>query len=134
MATIADGSDALLPHRRGPDVTTFRTDGMASYLREVRPEHFLGCPGLENLYPGITAAVAATQSRRFERALEWPQGGGRGVTVPPHPSLNWPPPGQVDAAAFKVRAVAASTAAHRPHRSLPIPRCSTSPPRRALEG
>jgi long-chain acyl-CoA synthetase len=46
---------------------------LASYLREVRPEHFLGVPRVwEKLYAGISAAVASDPEKQaaFERALE----------------------------------------------------------------
>jgi long-chain acyl-CoA synthetase len=46
---------------------------LGSYLREVRPEHFLGVPRVwEKIHAGITAAVAADRDKQaaFERALE----------------------------------------------------------------
>jgi len=46
---------------------------LVSYLREVRPEHFLGVPRVwEKIHAGISAAVAADPEKQagFERALE----------------------------------------------------------------
>jgi long-chain acyl-CoA synthetase len=58
----------------GTDVTTCpEPTELASYLREVRPEHFLGVPRVwEKLYAGITAAMSADPAKQaaFERALE----------------------------------------------------------------
>ncbi|MCA1846856.1 MAG: AMP-binding protein, partial [Actinobacteria bacterium] len=58
----------------GTDVTTCpEPTELASYLREVRPEHFLGVPRVwEKLYAGITAAMSADPGKQaaFERALE----------------------------------------------------------------
>jgi long-chain acyl-CoA synthetase len=58
----------------GTDVTTCpEPTELASYLREVRPEHFLGVPRVwEKLYAGIMAAVSADPEKKagFERALE----------------------------------------------------------------
>ena len=60
--------------REGTDVTTCpEPTELASYLREVRPEHFLGVPRVwEKLHAGITAAMAADPDKQaaFERALE----------------------------------------------------------------
>jgi long-chain acyl-CoA synthetase len=58
----------------GTEVTTCpEPTELASYLREVRPEHFLGVPRVwEKLYAGITAAMAADPDKQaaFQRALE----------------------------------------------------------------
>jgi long-chain acyl-CoA synthetase len=58
----------------GTDVTTCpEPTELASYLREVRPEHFLGVPRVwEKLYAGIMAAVSADPEKKagFERAVE----------------------------------------------------------------
>jgi long-chain acyl-CoA synthetase len=58
----------------GTDVTTCpEPTELASYLREVRPEHFLGVPRVwEKLYAGITAAMAADPDKQaaFQQALE----------------------------------------------------------------
>jgi len=58
----------------GTDVTTCpEPTELASYLREVRPEHFLGVPRVwEKLHAGITAAMAADPDKQkaFQRALE----------------------------------------------------------------
>jgi len=58
----------------GTDVTTCpEPTELASYLREVRPEHFLGVPRVwEKLYAGIMAALSADPQKKagFERALE----------------------------------------------------------------
>ncbi len=58
----------------GTDVTTCpEPTELASYLREVRPEHFLGVPRVwEKLYAGITAAMAADPEKQamFQQALE----------------------------------------------------------------
>jgi long-chain acyl-CoA synthetase len=58
----------------GTEVTTCtEPTELASYLREVRPEHFLGVPRVwEKLYAGIMAAVSADPEKKagFERALE----------------------------------------------------------------
>jgi long-chain acyl-CoA synthetase len=58
----------------GTEVTTCpEPTELASYLREVRPEHFLGVPRVwEKLYSGIMAAVSADPEKKagFERALE----------------------------------------------------------------
>src|SRR6266536_1641766 len=46
---------------------------LTSYLREVRPEHFLGVPRVwEKIYAGISAAVASDPEKQagLERALE----------------------------------------------------------------
>jgi long-chain acyl-CoA synthetase len=75
MAHIAE---RLLTHYihigEGTEVTTCpEPTELASYLREVRPEHFLGVPRVwEKLYAGIMAAVSADPEKKagFERALE----------------------------------------------------------------
>ncbi|HKY76549.1 MAG TPA: AMP-binding protein, partial [Acidimicrobiia bacterium] len=58
----------------GTEVTTCpEPTELASYLREVRPEHFLGVPRVwEKLYAGIMAAVSADPEKKaaFEQALE----------------------------------------------------------------
>jgi long-chain acyl-CoA synthetase len=58
----------------GTEVTTCpEPTELASYLREVRPEHFLGVPRVwEKLYSGIMAAMAADPDKQaaFQNALE----------------------------------------------------------------
>ena len=75
MAHIAERLTTHLFHiGEGTDVTTCPEPAeLASYLREVRPEHFLAVPRVwEKLYAGITAAVSADPEKQagFERALE----------------------------------------------------------------
>jgi long-chain acyl-CoA synthetase len=106
MAHIAE---RLLTHYihigEGTEVTTCpEPTELASYLREVRPEHFLGVPRVwEKLYAGITAAVAADPEKKagFERALEIGQKAAAvrvtGQPLPPELAAAWE---QVDAAAF----------------------------------
>jgi len=75
MAHIAE---RLLTHyfhvAEGTDVTCCpEPTELVSYLREVRPEHFLGVPRVwEKIHAGITAAMAADPAKQaaFERALE----------------------------------------------------------------
>ena len=75
MAHIAE---RLLTHyfhvAEGTDVTCCpEPTELVSYLREVRPEHFLGVPRVwEKIHAGITAAMAADPAKKaaFERALE----------------------------------------------------------------
>jgi long-chain acyl-CoA synthetase len=75
MAHIAE---RLLTHyfhiAEGTDVTCCpEPTELVSYLREVRPEHFLGVPRVwEKLHAGITAAMAADPDKQaaFERALQ----------------------------------------------------------------
>ncbi|HMC38206.1 MAG TPA: long-chain fatty acid--CoA ligase, partial [Acidimicrobiales bacterium] len=75
MAHIAE---RLMTHYfhigEGTDVTVCpEPTELASYLREVRPEHFLGVPRVwEKIHAGITAAVAADPEKQaaFEGALE----------------------------------------------------------------
>ena len=95
----------------GTDVTTCpEPTELASYLREVRPEHFLGVPRVwEKLYAGITAAVAADPEKQagFQRALEVGHKAAAvrvtGQPLPPELAAAWE---QVDAAAFaNVRAM-----------------------------
>jgi long-chain acyl-CoA synthetase len=89
----------------GTDVTTCPEPAeLASYLREVRPEHFLGVPRVwEKIHAGIMAAVSADAGKQagFERALEV---GAKvaavrvaGQPLPPDLAAAWE---QVDAAAF----------------------------------
>jgi long-chain acyl-CoA synthetase len=89
----------------GTDVTTCpEPTELASYLREVRPEHFLGVPRVwEKLHAGIMAAVSADPDKKagFERALAV---GAKAAAVrvtgrplPPELAAAWE---QVDAAAF----------------------------------
>jgi long-chain acyl-CoA synthetase len=75
MAHIAERLLTLYTHIvEGTDVTTCpEPTELASYLREVRPEHFLGVPRVwEKLYAGITAAMGADPAKQaaFQRALE----------------------------------------------------------------
>jgi long-chain acyl-CoA synthetase len=95
----------------GTDVTTCPEPAeLASYLREVRPEHFLGVPRVwEKIHAGITAAVAADPEKQagFERALQVGQQAAAvrvtGESLPPELAAAWE---QVDAAAFaNVRAM-----------------------------
>jgi len=75
MAHIAE---RLVTHyfhiAEGTDVTCCpEPTELASYLREVRPEHFLGVPRVwEKIHAGITAAMAADPAKEaaFRRALE----------------------------------------------------------------
>jgi long-chain acyl-CoA synthetase len=95
----------------GTEVTTCpEPTELASYLREVRPEHFLGVPRVwEKIYAGITAAVAADPEKQagFEKALEVGHKAAAvrvsGQPLPPELAAAWE---QVDAAAFaNVRAL-----------------------------
>ena len=81
----------------GTDVTTCpEPTELASYLREVRPEHFLGVPRVwEKIYGGIMAAVSADPEKKagFERALEV---GAKAAAVRVsgrRSRRSWPPPG-----------------------------------------
>jgi long-chain acyl-CoA synthetase len=106
MAHIAE---RLLTHYihigEGTDVTTCpEPTELASYLREVRPEHFLGVPRVwEKIHAGITAAAAADPEKKagFERALEVGHKAAAvrvtGQPLPPELAAAWE---QVDAAAF----------------------------------
>jgi long-chain acyl-CoA synthetase len=75
MAHIAE---RLLTHyfhvAEGTDVTCCpEPTELVSYLREVRPEHFLGVPRVwEKLHAGIAAAMAADPDKQaaFQRAME----------------------------------------------------------------
>jgi len=75
MAHIAE---RLLTHyfhvAEGTDVTCCpEPTELVSYLREVRPEHFLGVPRVwEKIHAGITAAMAADPVKQaaFQRAIE----------------------------------------------------------------
>ena len=89
----------------GTDVTTCpEPTELASYMREVRPEHFLGVPRVwEKFYAGIMAAVSADPEKLagFEKALEV---GAKvaavrmtGQPLPAELAAAWE---QVDAAAF----------------------------------
>ncbi|HLF41176.1 MAG TPA: AMP-dependent synthetase/ligase, partial [Acidimicrobiia bacterium] len=83
---------------------------LAAYLRDVRPEFFLGVPRVwEKIYAGISAAVAADPDKQaaFARALEvGRQAAAARVTgdpLPPELQAAWE---QVDSAAFaNVRAL-----------------------------
>jgi long-chain acyl-CoA synthetase len=95
----------------GTEVTTCpEPTELASYLREVRPEHFLGVPRVwEKIYAGITAAVAADPEKQagFEKALEVGHKAAAvrvsGQPLPPELAAAWE---RVDAAAFaNVRAL-----------------------------
>jgi long-chain acyl-CoA synthetase len=75
MAHIAERLLTLYTHiAEGTDVTTCpEPTELASYLREVRPEHFLGVPRVwEKIHAGISAAMAADPDKQavFQRALE----------------------------------------------------------------
>jgi long-chain acyl-CoA synthetase len=74
MAHIAERLMTYYIHIcEGTDVTTCpEPTELASYLREVRPEHFLGVPRVwEKIHAGITAAMAADPQKQaaFEQAL-----------------------------------------------------------------
>ena len=112
MAHIAE---RLLTHYfhigQGTEATTCpEPTELASYLREVRPEHFLGVPRVwEKIYAGITAAVAADPEKQagFQRALEVGHKAAAvrvtGQPLPAELAAAWE---QVDAAAFaNVRAL-----------------------------
>ncbi|HEX6381509.1 MAG TPA: AMP-binding protein, partial [Acidimicrobiia bacterium] len=95
----------------GTDVTTCpEPTELASYLREIRPEHFLGVPRVwEKIYAGIQAALSADAEKKagFERALEVGAKAAEvrnsGGPLPPELQAAWE---QVDAAAFSnVRAL-----------------------------
>jgi long-chain acyl-CoA synthetase len=77
---------------------------LVSYLREVRPEHFLGVPRVwEKIHAGISAAVAADPEKQagFERALEVghrvDEVRRRGADLPSDLAAAWE---QVDGAVF----------------------------------
>ncbi len=106
MAHIAERLMTHLFHiGEGTEVTTCPDPAeLASYLREVRPEHFLGVPRVwEKLYAGIMAAVSADPEKKagFERALEVgakvASARTTGQPLPPELAAAWE---QVDAAAF----------------------------------
>jgi long-chain acyl-CoA synthetase len=106
MAHIAERLVTHLFHiGEGTEVTTCPDPAeLASYLREVRPEHFLGVPRVwEKLYAGITAAVSADPEKQagFERALEVGRKAAAvrvtGAPLPADLAAAWE---QVDAAAF----------------------------------
>ena len=95
----------------GTEVTTCPDPAaLAGYLREVRPEFFLGVPRVwEKLYGGIQAAVAADPEKKaaFGQALEVGRQASAvritGEPLPPDLQAAWD---QVDAAAFaNVRAL-----------------------------
>jgi long-chain acyl-CoA synthetase len=89
----------------GTEVTTCpEPTELASYLREVRPEHFLGVPRVwEKIHAGITAAVSADPDKQagFERALEVGHRAAAvrvtGEPLPPDLAAAWD---AVDTAAF----------------------------------
>jgi long-chain acyl-CoA synthetase len=106
MAHIAERLLTLYSHiGEGTEVTTCpEPTELASYLREVRPQHFLGVPRVwEKLYAGIMAAVSADADKKagFERALEVGHKAAAvrvtGDPLPPELAAAWE---QVDAAAF----------------------------------
>jgi long-chain acyl-CoA synthetase len=112
MAHIAE---RLMTHyfhiAHGTDVTTCPDPTqLAPYLREVRPEFFLGVPRVwEKIYAGIQAALSADAEKQsgFERALEVGAKAAAvrssGQPLPPELQAAWE---QVDAAAFSnVRAL-----------------------------
>ena len=106
MAHIAERLITHLFHiGQGTEVTTCpEPTELASYLREARPEHFLGVPRVwEKIYAGIMAAVSADAEKKagFERALDVGHkvAAARvgGQPLPPELAAAWE---QVDAAAF----------------------------------
>jgi long-chain acyl-CoA synthetase len=106
MAHIAERLMTHLFHLgEGTEVTTCPDPAeLASYLREVRPEHFLGVPRVwEKLHAGITAAVSADPEKKagFERALEVGHKVAAvrvtGAPLPPDLAAAWE---QVDSAVF----------------------------------
>ena len=106
MAHIAERMVTHIFHiGEGTEVTTCPEPmELASYLREVRPEHFLGVPRVwEKIYAGIMAAVSADPEKKagFERALEVGAKAAAvrvtGQPLPPELAAAWE---QVDAAAF----------------------------------
>jgi long-chain acyl-CoA synthetase len=106
MAHIAE---RLMTHyfhiAHGTDVTTCPDPTqLAVYLRQVRPEFFLGVPRVwEKIYAGIQAALSADPEKKagFDKALEVgakaAQFRNRGEALPPELQAAWE---QVDAAAF----------------------------------
>ncbi len=106
MAHIAERMMTHYMHiAHGTDVTTCPDPTqLAVYLRQVRPEFFLGVPRVwEKLYAGIQAALSADPEKKagFDRALEV---GARAAefrnrceALPPELQAAWE---QVDAAAF----------------------------------
>ncbi len=106
MAHIAERAITHYLHlSEGTEVTTCpEPTELASYLREVRPEHVFGVPRVwEKLHAGITAAVAADPEKQaaFDRALEVGHKAAAvrvtGQPLPPELTAAWE---QVDAAAF----------------------------------
>ncbi len=106
MAHIAERMVTHYFHlSHGTDVTTCPDPSqLGAYLRQVRPEHFLGVPRVwEKIYAGIQAAVSADPEKKagFERALAvGAQAAAVRVTgqpLPPELQAAWE---QVDAAAF----------------------------------
>jgi long-chain acyl-CoA synthetase len=89
----------------GTDVTSCAEPAaLASHLREVRPEHFLGVPRVwEKIHAGIMAAVSgdAEKLAGFERALEVGRKAAAvrvtGEPLPPELAAAWE---QVDSAVF----------------------------------
>jgi long-chain acyl-CoA synthetase len=112
MAHIAERALTHYFHiGEGTDVTTCpEPTELASYLREVRPQHFLGVPRVwEKIHAGIMAAVAADPEKQaaFERALDVGRRASEvrvtGQPLPAELAAAWE---QVDAAAFaNVRAM-----------------------------
>ncbi|MDQ1518709.1 MAG: long-chain acyl-CoA synthetase [Actinomycetota bacterium] len=112
MAHIAE---RLMTHYfhigEGTEVTTCpEPTELAAYLREVRPEHFLGVPRVwEKIHAGISAAVASDPEKQagFERALEVGRRAAAvrvtGEPLPPDLAAAWD---EVDTATFRdVRAM-----------------------------
>jgi len=112
MAHIAERLLTMYTHiAEGTEVTTCpEPTELASYLREVRPEHFLGVPRVwEKIHAGIMAAMAGDPEKQagFERALEVGHKAAAmrvtGQPLPPDLAAAWE---QVDAAVFaNVRAL-----------------------------
>jgi long-chain acyl-CoA synthetase len=112
MAHIAERVITHYVHiGHGTEVTTCPDPAaLARYLREVRPEFFLGVPRVwEKLYGGIQAAVAADPEKKaaFSRALEVGRQASAvritGEPLPPDVEAAWD---KVDAAVFaNVRAL-----------------------------
>ncbi|MGH9036006.1 MAG: AMP-dependent synthetase/ligase, partial [Acidimicrobiia bacterium] len=112
MAHIAERlMTHYIPIAHGTDVTTCPDPTqLAPYLREVRPEFFLGVPRVwEKIHAGIQAALSADAEKKagFERALEVGAKAAEvrnsGGPLPPELQAAWE---QVDAAAFSnVRAL-----------------------------
>ena len=106
MAHIAERMMTHYFHiAHGTDVTTCPDPTqLAVYLRQVRPEFFLGVPRVwEKIYAGIQAALSADPDKKagFDKALgvgvKAAEFRNRGEALPPELQAAWE---QVDAAAF----------------------------------